>query len=101
MSTRNYYIGLNDKDEHKQLFTNDEAKAMIITIFGFYYDSFTITECTGVYKGETENTFKVTVMSNYIRYVSDSDEELITMLKEHLNQECIGVEEVQSNVSFK
>lgn len=100
MTTINYYIGLNDKDEHKQLFTNDEAKLTITTIFGYYYDSFTMSECIGVYKGELENTIKVKVMSNYFEHVRN-DKELITMLKDYLNQECIGIEETQSNVSFE
>lgn len=100
MTTINYYVGLNDKDEHKQLFTIDEARIIITTIVGFYYDSFTMTKCVGVYKGETEHTIKVTVMSNYIEHVRN-DKELIAMLKEYLNQECIGIEVIQSNVSFE
>lgn len=61
-------LGLNDKDTHKQEFNID----FVIDIVGRWFDSCTIQKCIGFYKGEKENSLKITVYTEksleYMKY---------------------------------
>lgn len=94
-----FYIGKNDKDQKRQVLSDNEFIEYISQCF----KNFTITESIGYYTYEDgytqqEKSLVVTVFNNY------NDEDLkhaIDYLKINLNQECIGVEIVNNcNINF-
>lgn len=96
-----YYIDTKDKDTKDYKFHDDYFKRIITDEFIKQYPlGFTITEGTGYYKhnsGEvvTEKTYIVTILdSTTVNY------NLIDILKEKLNQECIGVQVLYDNTIF-
>ena len=97
-----YYIGTKDKDTKDYKLTNEFIKQTIIDEFAKQYpNGFTITEGTGYYKhnsGEvvTEKTYIVTVLDDVLVNVDLAD-----VLKNKLNQECIGVQVINHSVMFK
>lgn len=99
--TVNYYIGTKDKDTKDYKLTNYYFEQTITEEFAKEYPyGFTVTTGTGYYKhdsGEvvTEQTYIVTVVdTTTVNY------NLIDILKEKLNQECIGVQVIIDNVIF-
>ena len=54
------FIGLNDKDEHKQLLSTNAVKLAIAKAL----QDCTIFDCTGVYRGEVENSLQIIVYSD-------------------------------------
>lgn len=79
-----YFIGCNDKDKHKQLMLTSTILDKINRILQAYnITSFTIKECTGIYKKELEHTIEVMLVNNTL------DRIIINDLKRELNQECI------------
>ena len=97
-----YYIGTKDKDTKDYKLTDEFIKQTIIDeVTKQYPNGFTITEGTGYYKhdsGEvvTEKTYIVTVLDEVFVNV-----DLTNVLKEKLNQECIGVQVVNDSIMFK
>lgn len=97
-----YYIGTKDKDTKDYKLTNEFIKKTITNEFAKQYpNGFTITEGTGYYKhdnGEvvTEKTYIVTVLDELFVNVDLTD-----VLKDKLNQECIGVQVINDYVVFK
>ena len=85
------FIGLNDKDLHKQIINVKTLKTTLSILF----DCFTLTESVGYWKREKENTLIIDIISN------ESERENIynkvRFLKQHLNQECILVTETICN----
>lgn len=76
------YIGMNDKDLHKQVksaryFKQEIAKEMDCTIF----------ECTGIYKGEIEKSLKIEVFGK----TAKECREIARRLCVKFNQESIIV----------
>ena len=100
--TVNYYIGTKDKDTKNYKLTDEFIKQTIIDeVAKQYPNGFTITEGTGYYKhdsGEvvTEKTYIVTVLDELFVNVDLTD-----VLKDKLNQECIGVQVINDSVIFK
>ena len=100
--TVNYYIGTKDKDAKDYKLTDEFIRQTIADeVAKQYPNGFTITEGTGYYKhdsGEvvTEKTFIVTVLDEVFVNVDLTD-----VLKEKLNQECIGVQVINDSVVFK
>ena len=100
--TVNYYIGTKDKDTKDYKLTNEFIERTITNEFAKQYPSgFTITEGTGYYKhdsGEvvTEKTYIVTVLDELF-----VNADLTDVLKDKLNQECIGVQVINDSVVFK
>lgn len=94
----NFFIGCNDKDTHTIKISKEYCFNKILDTFNKYYDSYSITEQYGVYQGELELSFNVTILTDVI------DSEVIypicDELKEILNQECIGVEISQNRYEF-
>ena len=89
------YIGLNDKDEHKQLLLTDTYKDKVSRIlYAYGVHSFTILEAQGFYKGELENTLVIQVFD------IDVPEVCIKDIKKELNQECIMVTKKECDVNF-
>lgn len=89
------FIGLNDKDLHKQIIETNEIKKTLSILF----DCFTLTEGVGYWKKEKENTLILDIISN------ESERENIynkvSFLKRHLNQECILITEtILNDVKF-
>lgn len=103
MSTTNIYIGLNDKDSHKQKHSNLIYKDIIIECFMDYgIENLSIQLIDGIYKHldgtiVSENTFKITLCNYEDEY---NLRNLVNTLKLELNQECIMVEKIQSLVQF-
>lgn len=96
-----YYIGTKDKDTKDYKLTDEFIKQTIIDEFSKEYPlGFTITTGTGYYKhdsGEvvTEKTFVVTVLD-----ISFVNRNLIDVLKNKLNQECIAVQVINDSAMF-
>lgn len=97
-----YYIGTKDKETKDYKLTNEFIKQTITNEFAKKYpNGFTITEGTGYYKhdsGEvvTEKTYIITVLETlFVNTI------LIDVLKDKLNQECIGVQVINDSVVFK
>lgn len=103
MSTTNIYIGLNDKDSHKQKYSNDTMRDKIVSMLMAYkIENFSMQLIDGVYRHLDgyivyENTFKITICNYEDEY---NLRNLINTLKLELNQECIMVEKIQSLVQF-
>ena len=104
MTTIKLYIGLNDKDTHKQRHSNIIFKDIIYEcLFDYDYNAFSCQLIDGVYRHTdgtvvSENTFVITLCDNVIDYYKLQN--LINTLKNELNQECIMVEQYYSNISF-
>ena len=96
-----YYIGTKDKDTKDYKLTDKFIKQTIIDeVTKQYPNGFTITEGTGYYKhdnGEvvTEKTYIVTVLDKLF-----VNADLTDVLKDKLNQECIGVQVINDSVMF-
>ena len=86
------YIGMNDKDEHKQVISTENFK----NIIGEKFENCTILDTTGFYRGEQERSLQVTVYG--------IDEKTLTMkineLKKTLNQESIGYAPLTTKATF-
>ena len=79
-----YYIGLNDKDTHKQEKTTQEALNIIEEVMDSAgIDSYTTSIVQGHYKNELENTIKLELVGIAL------SEYYINLIKGRLNQECI------------
>lgn len=96
-----YYIGTKDKDTKDYQLTDEFINQVIIDEFSKEYPlGFTITYGTGYYKHNngdvvTEKTYIVTILDSMtVNY------NLIDILKEKLNQECIGVQVITDSVMF-
>ena len=79
-----YYIGLNDKDTHKQKYNYGTYVKMLRNIL-LKYDvlAYTFYKVTGSWKNELENTIKLELSDNYL--INDC----LLELKEIFNQDCI------------
>ena len=81
-----YYIGLNDKDTHRQEKTTQEALNIIENVMDLAgIESYTTSTVEGHYKNELENTIKLELVGMIL------SEHYINLLKDRLNQECIMV----------
>ena len=84
------YIGLNDKDEYKQLISDEEAKSIIEEICFRYVDGFTIQKATGTWVDEKD---VATYENTYVCYLYDTDEETVYSIADEaikqLNQNSI------------
>lgn len=79
-----YYIGLNDKDTHKQKYSTGTFIKMLCGIMkASSIDNFTLSIVTGYYKGEPETTLKLELVNDYLMDITISE------IKELFNQECI------------
>lgn len=94
-----FYIGKNDKDQRKQILSDNE----FINYISGCFHNFTVTESIGYYTyedgyTEQEKSLVVTVFNSY----NDTDlKYIVDYLKATLNQECIGIEIVNNcNINF-
>lgn len=91
-------IGKNDKDEHKQLFSDCAISNAIISIITKYVDGATIYECDGLYKGEIEKSTRVEIISQ--DNIDLNIFKIIDLIKTRLNQESVILEIQESNIIF-
>ena len=56
-------VGKNDKDEHKQLYSDNIINNTIISIITKYVYGATLYECDGLYKGEIKKSIRVEITS--------------------------------------
>lgn len=79
-----YYIGLNNKDTHRQeLKTSQAIEVLVKTLKERKVESYSYSFITGVYKGEVENTIKLELVDCGLC------NQTIQELKRAFNQECI------------
>lgn len=92
----NFYIGLNDKDTHKQEYKTNDLINSIVDIFNSHnITGLTITQAIGVYNGERENSLVVSIIDRI------SEIEIIYIcndIKLELNQECVMVQKIQDEI---
>lgn len=94
-----FYIGKNDKDQRKQVLSDNEFIYYISDCF----KNFTVTEALGYYTYdngdvEQEKSLIVIVFDNFSKPILNVK---IEFLKAYLNQEAIGVEIVNDcNINF-
>ena len=74
------YIGLNDKDEYRQLISTEEAKAIVDAICIQYVDGYTVMEARGAWADEKNI---LTQENTLVYYFRDADEE---SLREIMNE---------------
>jgi len=92
MKKISFYVGINDKDEKKQIISTEKAQKIIEGIFYDIIGGATIYNGTGIYTHEDgkkviENTFICEVFDidiDYIRIICE-------YLKKALNQESIAI----------
>lgn len=88
------YVGMNDKDTHRQNITVLSAREVIMnTITGNGLDGATVSEAIGLYKHNdgtiiTEQTLRVEILFATDKQIKD----ICDTLKRVLNQESIAVE---------
>lgn len=79
-----YYIGLNDKDTHKQKYNFTTYLKMLNSILlDDDVTSYTITKTIGFYNGEKENTIRLELLNDCLSSIATEN------IKEVFNQECI------------
>lgn len=86
------YIGMNDKDTHKQEISTENFK----NIIGKAFENCTILETTGFYKGEQEKSLQVIVYGIDAKTVMMK----INELKKTLNQESILITQIKEQPIF-
>lgn len=91
-------IGKNDKDEHKQLYSDNAINNAIISFITKYVDGATLYECDGLYKGEIEKSTRVEIISEKTIYFDIL--KIIDDIKFNLNQESVMLEIQESNIMF-
>ena len=91
----NFYIGLSDKDTHKQVYTYSVYSIMQSIFEKHAILNLTITQAVGVYNGERENFLIVSVTSKLsstdIIYICND-------IKEKLNQQCVLVQIIDDEI---
>ena len=98
MYLQRLYIGMNDKDKHKQMLSREDFIMIIKScLLGYGLEAFTIINSVGIYKTEQENTLIVEIIKKDRNSLISTD--LIKLLKELLNQECImqTIQEIETN----
>lgn len=91
-------IGKNDKDEHKQLFSDNAINNAIISMITKYVDGATLYECDRLYKGEIEKLIRVEIISE--DNIDLNIFKIIDLIKIRLNQESVMLEIQESNIMF-
>ena len=91
-------IGKNDKDEHKQLYSDNAINNAIISIITKYVNGATLYECDALYKGEIEKSIRVEIISEESIYFNIL--KITDLIKTRLNQESVMVEIQESNIMF-
>ena len=88
------YIGLNDKDEYRQLISTQEAQEIIDAICIRYVDGYTVTEAKGAWVDEKN---MLTQENTLVYHFREADEEALKEIMDRviaaLNQNTIMVEE--------
>lgn len=94
----NFFIGCNDKDTHTIKVSKEYCFNTIVKIFNEYYDGYSIGKQYGLYKGELELSYQVSILCN--DYNLNMVRQLCNILKNELNQECIGFEVINNEYKF-
>lgn len=80
-----FIVGYNDKDEKRQILTDEQCMEIITNCVSTCYDGATFESVKGLYKGEFEKSLKVSILWSDEK----TDKKLIEMLKTTMNQESI------------
>lgn len=91
------YIGMLDKDTHKQEYPIEN----FIKVLDSYFNCYTLTQCKGRYKHEdgtfiNKPTLKVEIVDNDLSFNTS----IIELIKDRLNQESIMVTIQTLDVAF-
>lgn len=99
MKTIKLYLGLNDKDLHRQKYDMNINKKILMNVLkSFNIDCYTLQLVEGVYKDEIENTYIITISNTQYDSLYD---ELASELANTFNQECVMVECYETVVNFR
>lgn len=95
MYLQRLYIGLNDRDLHRQIVSMERAKEVIKDILSGNYVSYTMIECEGIFLRESEQTIIIEHYATGEGLLIDNMH--ISAIKNILNQDCIlqTIEEVK------
>lgn len=106
MATVNLYVGFNDKDIKKQVYSDEVLLNTIKDIMKDFYECYTFTQCNGVFKHNdgtvvVEKSVKITLLFESKNDINTEHLSLcIRTLRDGLNQECVAMECVESIVAF-
>ena len=96
-----FFIGLNDKDSKKQEILTVDAFKIVENIFNTYTDGATIRECRGIYKHDNgEHVIENTLECFTFEIDDQKIMEIVSILKNLLNQESILVRKEEVNTVF-
>ena len=91
-----FIIGFNDKDTHKQIFTDQKCMEIITNCVAEFYDGATFSNCCGMYKGEMEKSVKIEILWSS----EQKDILFMDLVKKAMNQESIYYETVMINGGY-
>lgn len=95
------YLGLNDKDERRQLISTGDALEQVARVFSDYVDGATISEAKGVYTHEDGGrVIETTLRVELFQAIDGHILEACGILKQVFNQESLAIEEVETNTNF-
>ena len=106
MATVNIYVGFNDKDFKKQIYSSEVMIATVIDIMSDFYEGHTISKCSGVFKHADgtlvhERSVKITLLFESKDDIDTAKlSECIRTLRDGLNQESVAMECIESIVAF-
>lgn len=102
MEKISFYIGLNDKESKRQELTTIDAYKIVENVFCTFSEyGATIQECRGIYKhGNGEKVIENTLYAFCYDLEEKTIENIVTVLKQALNQESIMVVKQTENVAF-
>lgn len=99
MRRHRLFVGLNDKDLHKQVMTVKEVRTIIDSVLSEYgIDGYTLGNANGCYKGETEKTITVDITTGLFKNVNIKA--IRETLAVKLNQNSIGYSNSITNAEF-
>ena len=96
-----FFIGLNDKVSKKQEILTVDAFKIVENIFNTYTDGATIRECRGIYKHDNGDHVIENTLECFTFEIDDQKiMEIVSILKNLLNQESILVRKEEVNTVF-
>lgn len=96
-----FFIGLNDKVTKKQEISTLDAFKIVENIFNTFTDGATIRECRGIYKHENgEHVIENTLECFTFEIDDEKIKEIVSLLKDVLNQESILVRKEEVDTIF-
>jgi Protein of unknown function (DUF3574). len=87
------YVGLNDKDEARPLFSSEEAKSKLNAVAAKHVRGFTVREAEGFWLSDTGQQFsEKTLIYDFLETTEQQLAAVIEEMKTSMNQESVLVE---------